>query len=42
MNSFQIRYYLETLRLNVHTGVYAINQLQFISAKSFAIVVNEQ
>lgn len=40
MNSYQIRYYLKLINLPVHTGVYAMDQLKFISKKSFAIVFN--
>src|SRR5581483_12147469 len=40
MNSYEIRYFLKTLQLNVYTGVYAIDQLKYVKATSFAIVVN--
>src|SRR5579862_8437268 len=40
MNSYQLRYYLNTLGSGVHTGVYAIDQLQYVKAKHFAIIFN--
>ena len=40
MNSYQIRYFLKSLNLKVHTGVYAIDQLRYIVIQPLAIVFN--
>jgi hypothetical protein len=42
MNSLQLRYILKMFNSPIHTGVYASDQLNLISTKSFHIIVNIQ
>lgn len=40
MNSLQLRYALLKLTKNIDTGVYAADQLNAVTKKHFAIIVN--